>query len=209
MGAWVLISASWYESPFCAGRLLVNRNDGAVDEGVLEIGVASHRIEKRLENARLRPSAEAPELGVPVAESRWQVTPGGPGANPPEHGLRKKPIVLRRCTRIAGFPWQIRLKSLPQPIRHHKPLLVHSNLHFGSLNQKSNPRGILIVHRPQKIVQYRIFQKILHAWHSAAHCHAIGHGPAAPWWNRVRTAATRIAAYRDPPARADINGDCE
>jgi hypothetical protein len=137
MGAWVLISASWYESPFCAGRLLVNRNDGAVDEGVLEIGVASHRIEKRLENARLRPSAEAPELGVPVAESRWQVTPGGPGANPPEHGLRKKPIVLRRCTRIAGFPWQIRLKSLPQPIRHHKPLLVHSNLHFGSFLENS------------------------------------------------------------------------
>jgi hypothetical protein len=105
-------------------------------------GSRSHRsLEKRLENARLRPPAEAPELGVPLAESRRQVAPGGPGANPPEHGLRKKPLVLRRCTRIAGFPWQMRLKPLPHPIRHDKPLLVHSNRHFGSLNQKSKTKG--------------------------------------------------------------------
>jgi hypothetical protein len=46
-----------------------------------------------------------------------------------------------RCTRIAGFPWQMRLKPLPHPIRHDKPLLVHSNRHFGSLNQKSKTKG--------------------------------------------------------------------
>jgi len=30
------------------------------------------------------------------------------------------------------------LKTPPDTIRHHKPLLVHSDLHFGSLKQKSD-----------------------------------------------------------------------
>ena len=64
------------------------------------------------------------------------------------HGFKKETIVLCGYSGIARLTRQMLLKSLPHSIRHHKTLRVHANLHFGSLNQKSDPRGILIVHRP-------------------------------------------------------------
>jgi len=39
-------------------------------------------------------------------------------------------------------------KADPDLIFQHKPLIVHSILHFGSLNQISASLGILNVHRP-------------------------------------------------------------
>ena len=82
------------------------------------------------------------------AEEGWQITPRRPGAYPPEDGLQKQTIVLCRDTSIADLTWKMWLKPLPQHVRHHKTLFAHSNLHFGSLNQKSDKMGILNVHRP-------------------------------------------------------------
>lgn len=132
----------------CARCLLVNRNDGAVDECVFEVWVIAHGVEKTLENARLCPPQKSPELAVPVAELGRQVALGRSRPHPPEYRFQKQTVVLISCSSIAGFPRPVRFKPLPHPICHHKPLLVHSNLHFGSLNQKSLRMGILIVHRP-------------------------------------------------------------
>ncbi len=44
---------------------------------------------------------------------------------------------------------QMFFKPLPHSICHHKPLIVHSNFHFESLNQNSAPMEILIVPGPQ------------------------------------------------------------
>ena len=62
---------------------------------------------------------------------------------PPETGGYPLPWPLRR--------WPFRANAAQAAAihdRYHKSLFDHSNLHLGSLNQKSDPMGILIVHRP-------------------------------------------------------------
>ncbi len=49
---------------------------------------------------------------------------------------------------IRGLSRKMRLKSPPNLIRHPETSRVHSNPHFRSLNQKSDPMGTLSVHRP-------------------------------------------------------------
>lgn len=102
---------------------------------IFEVGVIAQRVEKTLENARLGPSSKTPKLAVPVAKARRQIAPGRSSSNAPKHCSKKEPVVLRRYTTIAGFPRQMRLKPVSQHFRHHKPLLVHSDRPFGTLNQ--------------------------------------------------------------------------
>ena len=68
-----------------------------------------------------------------------QVTSRRSGAYPPEDRLQKHAMVFCSAPGITGLARQMRLKPLPQAARHHKPLLVHSNLQFGRLRQKSHP----------------------------------------------------------------------
>jgi hypothetical protein len=126
----------------------VNLNDGTVDGGIFKVGLTTHRIEQTLENTRFGPSAEASKLAVPLTETRRQITPRLPRPDTPEDRFQKQTVVLRRGPRITGLTQQMLFKPLPKGICHHEPLTVHSNLHFGSLKQKSAKMGILIVHRP-------------------------------------------------------------
>jgi hypothetical protein len=125
----------------------VNLNDGAVDEGIFKVGFIIHRIEKTLENTCFGPSAETPELAIPLPKRRRQIAPRRPCPDSPKDCFQKQTVILRRGPRIAGLARQMLFKPLPEGICHHEPLIVHSNLHFGSLNQKSAQMGILIVHR--------------------------------------------------------------
>ena len=86
-----------------------------------------------------------------MAKGRWQIAPRRAGAHPLQDRLQKQTIVFCRCSGIAELTWKMRPKPLPQDVRHHKPLLVHSNLYFGSLNEKSNPMAILNAHGTYKI----------------------------------------------------------
>jgi len=74
-----------------------------------EVGVTTHRIEKTLEYTRLGPSAEPPELAVPVAESRRQVAPWRASPNRPENGFQKQTTTLCRRPGVADIPRQMRL----------------------------------------------------------------------------------------------------
>jgi hypothetical protein len=49
----------------------MSRDDGAIDQGVLEIGLARQSLEDAVEHARHRPSPEALEHAVPIAEIAW------------------------------------------------------------------------------------------------------------------------------------------
>ena len=144
------MSARWPEpeSPFCAARLLVSVDNGAVNQRVFEIGLAADLFEKALENTTLGPSAKPAEHAVPVPELRWQIPPGQTGSHPPENGLQEQAIVLARHTAVALLAGKVGFKARLDTIRHHKPLLVHSNLPLGSLNQKSAGVETTNVHRP-------------------------------------------------------------
>jgi hypothetical protein len=48
--------------------VLVDADDGAVDQRILEIGIAGEDVEETLEDASLRPAAKAPEHAVLGAE---------------------------------------------------------------------------------------------------------------------------------------------
>ncbi len=68
--------------PFCARSLLVNRDNGAVDEHHRRrIGMAAEDLESPRKHPPVYPSSEAGELVVPLAKARGQV----PMANPFVH----------------------------------------------------------------------------------------------------------------------------
>ena len=78
-------NAQWPETepPFCAGAVLVDPNDGAVDQRVFEIRIARKHREERLEDAVHDPTPEALEDRVPVPERRVEIAPGRAGAHDP------------------------------------------------------------------------------------------------------------------------------
>ena len=71
----------------------MDADDRAVDERVLEIGIARESPEDVLEDARPRPTAEASKDRVPVPKHLGQIAPGGAGAHHPQHRLQEQPIV--------------------------------------------------------------------------------------------------------------------
>ena len=93
--------------------MLVDADDGAVDQGVLEIGIARQGLEEAFEDPFLHPAAKAPEHTVPVAECLGQVAPGRPGPGHPEHRLEDQPVVGRGATGIPRLAGQQRRDPLP------------------------------------------------------------------------------------------------
>jgi len=93
--------------------MLVDADDGAVDERVLEIGIAWESVEDVLKHAGLSPPAEAAKHAVPVPEHLGQVPPGCPGAHHPQHGFQKQAIICSRATGITGLAGQQRRDTLP------------------------------------------------------------------------------------------------
>jgi hypothetical protein len=65
----------------------VSLNDSTVDQRVFEIRLAADLSEKAFKNTTLRPSSEATEHAVPIAEFRRQIPPGQTGAHAPENRL--------------------------------------------------------------------------------------------------------------------------
>jgi hypothetical protein len=56
--------------------VLVDADDGSIDQGVFEIGIAGQYLEKTLEDAFQRPSPEALKHRVPVPEGSPKIAPG-------------------------------------------------------------------------------------------------------------------------------------
>src|SRR5215212_1410884 len=96
-----------------AGAVLMGAHDGAVDHGILVVGVACEVLEDALPHTRLGPAAEAPMHLHAVAEALGQVAPGNTGPVAVEHRLDKQPIIRRRDADPALLPRQQVLDSVP------------------------------------------------------------------------------------------------
>src|ERR1700674_902556 len=90
-----------FESPFCAGCVLVCPDDGCVDHHVLEVGIVGQRLEKTLPTAFARPSQKASVHAVPLAELIRQIAPRCPRPQDPKHGIDEQTIVLTAATLVA------------------------------------------------------------------------------------------------------------
>ena len=68
----------WWQVPLCTRRLLVRRDEGAVNKHVLEVELIRQHVEDTLDDTRKSPAAEPLEQAVPVAELRRKARHGDP-----------------------------------------------------------------------------------------------------------------------------------
>lgn len=94
----------WRCMPLYPGGLLVNRDDGPVDEHVLQIGIAPEGREHPLKYTAAGPPSAAAELTVPVPEARGQVWPGGAGVHLPQNNFENRRLSLAVTPRSVAFP---------------------------------------------------------------------------------------------------------
>ena len=132
----------------------------SVDKSVFKIWITVHGVEKTLKHTGLRPSSKSLENRIPVAEPSGQVTPWRACSHAPKNGLHEPAVVSARCSRIPGLAGQQRRNLLPKFIRNNQAIFVHSNLHFGSLNQSSEQKGTPIVNRPYKGFGWTLVQAV-------------------------------------------------
>ena len=64
-----------YMASIAACRLLVDGDDGAINQGVFQIGITTYGFEKTLENSTISPATKSAELAVPVPKIHRQVAP--------------------------------------------------------------------------------------------------------------------------------------
>ena len=99
--------------------MLVDPDEGGLDEGVLEIRVAGEALEDPFEDALHGPSAEALEDRVPVAEPLVEVAPGRARAGDPQHGFEEAAVVVSGAARVADFAGEQGRDALPLFIAQH------------------------------------------------------------------------------------------
>jgi hypothetical protein len=74
--------------------MLMNTDDGGVDDQIFEVWIIGHGKENPLPDAFLAPPAETAEHTVPIAENRRQVTPWRARSHDPQHTFDKHPVVM-------------------------------------------------------------------------------------------------------------------
>lgn len=92
-----------FESPFCAGAMLVGPDERAVDEDIFEIRILAERLEDPLPDPLLRPAPEARIDGEPPAERFRQIAPRRAGARNPKNRFDKEPVVAPAAAGVTGF----------------------------------------------------------------------------------------------------------
>jgi hypothetical protein len=69
-----------------------------VDHEPFVIGVDDQFLQQALPEALVAPAAKATVGVFPVPVIRWQIPPGSAGAQNPENGVEKKPVVFGLAT---------------------------------------------------------------------------------------------------------------
>lgn len=118
-------------------------DDGAVDQGVLEVRFVGQTLEDAVKDLGSHPAAKALEHAVPPSGPLRQVAPGQAGAHPPQHRLEEEPVVLRGYAAVRGLAGQQRRDLLPDRVAHPKPVLIHPGRHSakGSLESHAGSNG--------------------------------------------------------------------
>jgi hypothetical protein len=81
--------------------VLVSAHNGGVDHHVFVIGIAGQQLENPLENAALCPSAKALVYDLPIAETRWQITPGDARSVSIKNRVNEQAVVRCSAANIA------------------------------------------------------------------------------------------------------------
>jgi len=100
----------------------MDADDGAVDERVLEIRVASESVEDVLEHTGLSAPAKAAQGCIPVPEHHGQVPPGRSGAHHSQHRLKKQLVIRSRAAGITSLAGQQRRDAGPLLILQHQTI---------------------------------------------------------------------------------------
>jgi len=91
--------------------MLVGSHNGAVDEDLLEVGIARKRSKYGMPHLRARPSGKAFIHAVPSSEISRQITPWAAGASNPQHRFDKLSMsaaVRPASVALPGSSWAIR-----------------------------------------------------------------------------------------------------
>jgi hypothetical protein len=130
--------------------VLVNPNDGSIDDRVLKVGIPRQGLESFVEHAASGPSPKPLKDGVPVPEKLGKVAPGCSNTRHPQNSLEEKPVVCCRAAWVTGFPRKTWRNPLPLVIAQNHTIQGH--LLFGSLEANfttiGNPLSIVNVNRP-------------------------------------------------------------
>ena len=102
--------------------MLMSAHDGGVDHHVFVVVIACQQLENALENAARRPSAETLVHDLPVAETRWQVTPGDPCSISVKNRIDEQPVVRRIAADMAFTAGQKILDPLSLVVSQSKAL---------------------------------------------------------------------------------------
>jgi hypothetical protein len=105
--------------------MLVDPDDGAVDDHILEIGIVRQSFKNLIEHAASDPPAEPLEDRVPIPESLGKVAPRRPDTHNPENRFDEKPVVRSRAARILDFSWKKRRNPLPLIIAQYTTFQGH------------------------------------------------------------------------------------
>src|SRR5262249_39099454 len=116
IGQWPL-----FESPFCAGCMLVRPDDGGIDHHVLEIWVLPQDFEKTLPNALFRPAIEPHENAIPRAKWFRKIAPRCTRAQNPKHSIEEQPVILASPTSVAFLARYQMLDTRPLHIAEVSP----------------------------------------------------------------------------------------
>jgi hypothetical protein len=93
--------------------VLVGPHNGAIDHGVLVVGIGSQRLENPLPDATLRPT-RVPGMGLlPIAEPFRQIPPRNARSIAVEDRFHEQPIILRIYANVAFSTWKQVLYSFP------------------------------------------------------------------------------------------------
>lgn len=122
--------------------MLMDPDDGAINERVFEVWVLGQVLEDGLEDALQSPSAEAAEGRVPIPELFMQIAPGSARAGNPEYRFKKEPIVGRPTAGITAFTRQQRRDPLPLLLAQDIP--IQGQPPFSSLESNVSAEGNLL-----------------------------------------------------------------
>src|SRR5450756_3244632 len=102
--------------------MLMSAHDGGIDHHLFVVCIPCQQLEKARETAARRPSTEALVHGLPVAETRRQVSPGDSRSIPVKNGFDEQPVVRCIAADMAFTAGQKILDPLPLVVSQSKAL---------------------------------------------------------------------------------------
>ncbi|MDP6594516.1 MAG: hypothetical protein QGI86_01240 [Candidatus Poribacteria bacterium] len=90
---------------FCTCARLINWNDCAMEETLLQINIIGDLFQPRFPTPFLAPSGVAPIDTVPVAKGRKQVGPRLPNRCNPPHSFNQQSVVPAGLARVTLLAW--------------------------------------------------------------------------------------------------------